>query len=216
MMLPTPAEVAALRADALKRHGTSRLLLVRLETPIDAAVVVSALDLKTHSAHVDARQANATTAASGIVVDRLLWCSPADGAAPTVDTFAPSKEDADPLHTVALDRLEALREAWPATDGKVDSELRIAAGANMAAAPVARLTEGSAPAGFQAPADAPQRGPGSLWLAVFGAGATAVRLVMRQPLPDVWTAGKAYFSDAVGKGASIVDASLRFSREHVV
>lgn len=225
MITPTPAEIQVLRAAANKRHGSARMLLVRLEHPIGAALVMAALDLKSYGRHVDARQGGQTgPAASAIVVDQLLWCSPRpiDIAALPADKLTPTPELVDPLAPVMLDRLEALREAWPATDGKVDLELRLAAGGNLTAEAVVRLTPGNAPEGFArdrvplAASSIRSTGPGALWLASWVGPTERVDIVMRAPLPDVWSAAFALFNTAVAKGEGLVPASMRFAAEHVV
>lgn len=215
MILPTPAEVAALRAAAVRRFGSDKLLLVKLGAPVDAALVLATFGLKSYASHLEARQGNASTAAVNAVVDRVLWCSPEpELQAPAIDTLVPSKEDADPARSVALARLEELRETWPAVSAKVEGELRIAAGAGLGVFTASRLTADSVPRGFEVPASALASGPGSLWVARQG-GADGLAIVMRQPLPDVWCAVKAQWLAAVQAKAGLLDP-LHLVKEHVV
>ena len=136
MITPSPAEIVLIKAEARRRFGSDRALCVQLGAPIGAAVVVAPFDLRSYSAHVDARAENASTAQAGAIVDRLLWCSPASPDEAPVDTIEPSPDDPTPLRRVALARLELLRDTWPAVDGKVEADLRSAPPrGNLAACP---------------------------------------------------------------------------------
>jgi hypothetical protein len=218
MIDPTPAEIIAIKSSARAKFGRDLALRVPLTSPIEAVVVVAPFDLASYAAHVDARQANAQTAQLGIVVDRLLWCSPADAASPTIDSIVPTKDDPDPFRRVALDRYDALQEMWPAVASLVDRKLLEIAGRARAGelARAVPLSVGTAPHGLS-PADAakllegrPVRGAGSLWSVTHGNG---LALVMSSPQPDAWLAARAAWGESVRDSKGIIDSMLVLARQ---
>ena len=194
MIEPSIAERATIVADCGKRFPGRRAVLVRMTDPIDACVVVASFDLRSYLTQVDAERASAGSAQRNAAIDRLLWCSPADPAAPTVDTLAATNDDPQPQRRVALERLDALCEVWPAAPSFVVGELELAAGLVADKPRVVPLTPGTAPPGLS-PTDAlallagaPTRGPGALWAVTQSNG---LALVLAAPLPDVWLAAGA-------------------------
>jgi hypothetical protein len=224
MITLTPNEVIAVKADASRRFGSDRCLQVLLSAPIDAAVVVSPFDYKAVAAHVDARAQNVITAQSNAVTDRVLWCSPtlpdAASAPADVSMLTASKDDPEPLRRVALERLETLRETWPIVNAEVERELRRVSGwvleGVLHAVP---LTPGTAPRGIAAKrvlemlADAPAKGPGSLWSVQGGSGAA---LVLKAPLVDVWHGARAAWSEARQQKSGILESFMVLVRQLIV
>lgn len=219
MITPSPAEIVLIKAEARRRFGSDRALCVQLGAPIGAAVVVAPFDLRSYSAHVDARAENASTAQAGAIVDRLLWCSPASPDEAPVDTIEPSPDDPTPLRRVALARLELLRDTWPAVDGKVEADLRSAAGEPGSLPSASPLTLGTLPPGLSVKAAeellraAPATGPSALWGV---RGTNGCSLVMRAPLSDVYLAVRAAFGDALAKKSGQIDSVLVAARQHIV
>jgi len=225
VILPTEAEKLAIKADARKRYGSDRCMLVSLTAPVDACVVVAPFDLKSYSAHVDQRSENLQMAQASASIDRVLWCSPPPDAAPelaaAVDTIEVTKEDPAPLRRVAIDRLELLSELWPVVHSEIERTLRAETGQKigregMHAVP---LTYESAPRAMPRAKvtelldGAPKAGAGSMWSLV---DANGCNLVLKCPHSDTWLAMRAAFSDAMAKNSGIVDSTLVLGRQLVM
>ncbi|HEY8944908.1 MAG TPA: hypothetical protein VIM73_11635 [Polyangiaceae bacterium] len=225
MLVPTPAEVDVLKAYAVRKFGSDRLLQVALAAPIDAAVVVAPFDLTSFKTYRDERCGPALTAYASAVVSRVLWVSPQDmrprrGASvviggtappePTVDTLEASDKDPDPIRRVAMSRLGVLRATWASVDQHVAEELETAAGwtGTTRAAP---LTEGNAPPGLSSEQAAallegkPAAGPGSLWSITSTSG---LALVAAAPRVNVWHATQSAWADAQARKTGVIDSVL--------
>lgn len=189
MKTPTPAEVAIIKADAAKRFGSDRALLVELDAPIDAAVVMAPFGFQSFVDYVDAEARDTDSAEAAVVVERLLWPS--------------------------LDEAMALREKWPASASKIVKDLRKAAGDVPGVASAVPLTAATAPKslGAKGAQDLIEANPKvSLW-AVTHVG---IELVMKAPLPDVYAAAKAASISAARAKEGLIPSWWRYAKDHIL
>jgi hypothetical protein len=219
MILPTDAEKIAIKAAARRAFGRDDVRLVLSTDPIEAAAAVVPWDLAAYKPHVDARARNLLTAQAAAAIDRVVWCSPLDTASSTVDTLTATKNDPDPVRRVAVERLEAMHDAWPVLDERIERELRGIAGAlpGGASYDARPLTLASRPKGLAATEalamleGAPRVGAGSLW-----AVASEPGLVLRAPQPATYLAARAAYHAAFVGDSGIIDSLLVIIRQLVV
>lgn len=192
MKTPTPEQVLTIKADAAKRFGSDRALLVELDAPIDAAVVVAPFNLVTWNDYVDAQARDIDTSHVGAIVDRLLW--------PSLDVFT------------------ALREAWPAAPRIIAQKMHVAAGETLVKAVVTRLLSTSTPplglTAEKAAALIANAGTAALWAVQLPGVASSC--VMQTPLADVYLAAKAADRAAKDRGIGRITAMLAYVLETVV
>jgi hypothetical protein len=235
MILPTDTEGTTLRAYALRTFGASKLLLVQLPAPVEAALIVVPFDAASFADYLDMkhRPGGARTANASAVLTRTIWCSPVDvdrrpgakpsatmggdaPAAPTIDMLVSSEKDPDPVHRVAVERSRMLTATWPAADAEIAEALDDAAGWGGLLPRASLLTARDPPPGLSGEDAArllegrPPMGPGSLWAVT--CADKPLGLVLAAPHGEVWHASQKARNDALGARKGIMDATLLYLR----
>lgn len=203
MLLPTPEQILAAKADAEKRFGRDEALLVRCPAPIDFCGLFAPLDLDTYCTLADEQAADTDTGNRNAVYRQRLW--------PAQDVIA-----------------EKLRRR-PAYAEQVVRELRKRAGYMPGTSAVELLPDVLARAAEDAPVipglsraaaeklikDAPED---ELWTVV---GPGPLSCVMATPDGDVWLAAKTKSTEAalrtnkrvVRSGLDFVLQAVRWSAQ---
>jgi len=75
MLLPTPEQVLAAKADAAKRFGRDEVLLIRCPAPIDFCGLFAPLDLDTYCTLADEQAADVDTGNRNAVYRQRVWPS---------------------------------------------------------------------------------------------------------------------------------------------
>jgi hypothetical protein len=191
MKLPTAEEISTIKAQAMKRFGSDRALLVELESPIDVAVVVAPFGLEAWAAYADLQARDLETSHATAFAERVLWPS--------------------------LDHALELCARWPAVPRNVAVQLHAAAGQVTGKPLVRRLSAAAPPKGLgqrEAQQLIDQYAGASLW-AVEQTPAE-LSCVMRTPAGDVYLAAKTADRLAREKGEGLVMAMLPYARESVI
>lgn len=189
MKLPSPEEIAQIKATAVAKFGHDRVALVDLDAPIDAAVVVAHFNFAGWSQQVDAEKRDLDTAHQQGVVGQLLW--------PALDDFL------------------ALQRKWPLLSKNVMSHLYTRAGVKPGRAKASRFTIDSHVGVDDATAKTliEQNAGTDLWGFILPTGQT---VIMRAPLADVLLAARAADSAARERADGITRAALPFVKEAIV
>lgn len=187
MKHPSKEEIAALKADAVKRFGSDRAVLYEIGSPVDQAIVMAPLDLSAWCTHCDASLRDTDTANASLLVDRLLWPSMEEGL--------------------------ALREKWGHLATTVGEEMHKTSGHVPGEPVIWPFSISSMPNGMTEEVAKLLPSGEELWTVVLPNGTT---LVMQAPSTDVFLAARAADKTASTRNKDYVMSTLVFLRESIV